>query len=479
MKESFWVVVVVSGLLGVGCAGRAYTPSGNALADVADAKLNPRVRIEAIPAAVRQSDGNESLMSATYLALDKIAWDPMEHPSLRSGAIRALFEAGGDTTLRAKDTARRLLPKERSREVVLTICEAASAGGWHEFEGAILRSYVRPVKGVEDKDRAERAALARLRPGMEVPRIAFDVFASGTVTEERLDAWDVVHRFDPTGTARRAWLTGFSREGDEIIAAMDAARRDLRAMPRSSKEVQWLLTIRQDPKSGSWWREATQAAALVPAGETLELRHAESLRWASRNQPAWLSKTRSDLIEELRGRLRGREFFSRTVETQDRRPRDRLEQIEPRLAWGDVLQALVLDSVIRSPGVPDALLRQAELDRKDSTTEYGGVIEAVGTAVKVVLHMPRPSERAGDSTFVASPEMIAASTYSLAHFHFHAQNWRQQEYAGPSPQDLEYAARYGRACVVLTAVREGELGVDYYQPEGVVVDLGTIRSGGN
>lgn len=100
-----------------------------------------------------------------------------------------------------------------------------------------------------------------------------------------------------------------------------------------------------------------------------------------------------------------------------------------------------------------------------------------GSEATAVLYAPRPGQRMGDERFVASDDMLAASDCAIAHYHFHAQRVRNKEYAGPSGGDLQYAARYGRSCLVLTSVGEGVLGVDYYQPNGVVIDLGEIRAG--
>ena len=56
-----------------------------------------------------------------------------------------------------------------------------------------------------------------------------------------------------------------------------------------------------------------------------------------------------------------------------------------------------------------------------------------------------------------------------------AQDPRNAEYAGPSPNDLAYAARYGRNCLVLTSVSVDAVDIDYYQPDSVTLDLGEIR----
>jgi hypothetical protein len=120
------------------------------------------------------------------------------------------------------------------------------------------------------------------------------------------------------------------------------------------------------------------------------------------------------------------------------------------------------------------------MDRRDTTTEYGGMLAARGLDQEwavPTLFPPRPGQREGDNKFIASDDMIRSSDRSLAHYHFHAQEERNAAYAGPSPGDLIYAARQGRNCLVLTSLGEGEMGVDYYQPDGIVVDLGRIRVG--
>ena len=40
---------------------------------------------------------------------------------------------------------------------------------------------------------------------------------------------------------------------------------------------------------------------------------------------------------------------------------------------------------------------------------------------------------------------------------------------------MNYAARYGRACLVFTSFDEDTLGVDLYQPDGVILDLGQLK----
>ena len=148
------------------------------------------------------------------------------------------------------------------------------------------------------------------------------------------------------------------------------------------------------------------------------------------------------------------------------------------MSWGDLLTVLVVDEALSDVGVRRALVGHADLDFKDKTTEYGGLLGFQADAKpRVVLFPPRPGQRQGDQKFIASDDMLAASDLALAHYHFHAQKRQNGDYAGPSEGDMVYAARYGRTCLVLTSLGERELAVDLYQPDGVILDLGDFSAG--
>ena len=89
----------------------------------------------------------------------------------------------------------------------------------------------------------------------------------------------------------------------------------------------------------------------------------------------------------------------------------------------------------------------------------------------------RTTERKDDRTFMAAEAMFKDSPRAIAHYHFHVQKPNNSDYAGPGRGDLEYATTHGRNCLVFTSVREGVMDVDYYQNNGVVIDLGEIAMG--
>jgi hypothetical protein len=115
------------------------------------------------------------------------------------------------------------------------------------------------------------------------------------------------------------------------------------------------------------------------------------------------------------------------------------------------------------------------LDRKDTTTEYGGVLEATeGDAHRVVLFRPRARDRLNDEMFVASTDMIRFSDRALGHYHLQVQDKRMSREAGPSDGDLVYASASGRTCLVFTSIGSDTLNADFYTPDGEIVDLGLL-----
>lgn len=204
-----------------------------------------------------------------------------------------------------------------------------------------------------------------------------------------------------------------------------------------------------------------------------EPRHGPVLGWVRSRYDATLTQEtpRAELVRLIEQRLTGRRFHERREGNVRVRYSESFTLAKDRLPNLDLLTLIVLDRVAREPEVVKELLRQAALDRKDPTTEYGGVLSERGAT----LFPPHAGERPGDHAFVASSTMMAASEDALAHYHFHAQAEENAEYAGPSAGDLDYARRMQRHCIVFTSVGRGRLDMDVYFPSGVVVGLGEVR----
>jgi hypothetical protein len=439
------------------------------------------VRIESMDIALREAGGDPAGRAGVVRALEQVAWDPTEVAPVRAAAVRSLINSGDpEVVARARAKAAEVLPRETSREVVLNLCEAAGQQRWTELTAPLVRSYSRFIPMVPaEADRSERAALLALHPGKSIEQIAFDTFLAATgpgSDRVRSDAWDLLARLDRDGSARRSMLAATPADDPDIRAIL-AAQRDLRAIPLTGHQIAWVRSLADPAKADNaqWWSQASSAIAGLPESQ-LALRHAEPLRFATESSSPYLRMSRADLLAEITRRLEPRDHVERTGDPQNVRPREAISQVSARLAWADLVAILILDDAVFAPGVADTLWQQAVLDRKDTTTEYGGLVRLSTAGPGFTMFPPRPGERQGDNRFIASPDLIARSDTAVAHYHFHAQTRRNHDVAGPSPGDFEYADRFGRSCLVFTTLDNGRLGVDYYQPGGVALDLGTIRA---
>jgi hypothetical protein len=472
--------------------------------EVAHARLEAlkELRAEAPTDAVRRT--------ATQRVYRDVAWTYGEPVGLRMAVLDAMITDPDPKSVdQAHETIKLMLPRERSLDVVAYLCRAAVDKGWTDCIPSLIRSYSRLPSQVgwvgvnEEKSRPERGAIEALSAGKPVDRVVFDAFLKPPDLAEtygldwaqrfRADAWDLLARLDTDGSMRVQMLAEVPEEGaDQLIKDIRRCVRELRAMPLTGDELKWLISLSDPKKPGNaaWWAEAAKAIASV--GEdgrrgVLHLRHAEAIRWTAVKHPQRLNATRQELLSELRAKIGRRTIHQRTAESGEYRVHETMDRWESRLRWGDLISLLAIDEAVREPGVASALLTQAELDRKDTTTEYGGALmlrsalpklsEAASKAPGEFIAMlfpPRAGQRQGDEKFIASDDMVGASDLALAHYHLHVQKTRNDEFAGPSPGDLIYAARAGRSCVVLTQVGTDRLDIDYYQPDGVVIDLGEL-----
>jgi hypothetical protein len=390
--------------------------------------------------------------------------------------------------------------------MVVDICAAiqsrAGDAAWKVQTAALVRSYARKVPLPADEDRPERIALLALHPGKDLAAIVFGVFVHPSengapavpddyAENARKSAWDLLGRIDPDGSRRTALAAG-EASGDPAIKEINRCSRELGVVPLTGSELTWMhgLMDGKDKRNDAWWSAAARAVSGLRAEQRagLRLRHVEPIRWAAANHSDWLARSREQLLSDLSGRLGPRRIWLKTegLGLMEEKSRETLRDWGAQLAWGDLVSILALDEVVHHRAVAAELFVQAEQDQADTSTEYGGVLWASdqgGAAVErdgafaLRPYQPRTTERRDDRTFIAPQEMFADSGRSLGHYHFHVQSPNSRDYAGPGRGDLEYAATHGRNCMVFTSVRPGVMDVDYYQSNGVVIDLGEITVG--
>ncbi|MCK4628972.1 MAG: HEAT repeat domain-containing protein, partial [Sedimentisphaerales bacterium] len=106
----------------------------------------------------------------------------------------------------------------------------------------------------------------------------------------------------------------------------------------------------------------------------------------------------------------------------------------------------------------------------DTTSETGGL--SFLEQDKIVFKKYEPGSRQGDNQYVESAQMVRDGVLCIARWHCHTDKWRSWELAGPGIDDLRYADWINCPVVVLTRLSEKKCNVDYFTPEGIVVDIG-------
>ncbi len=483
-----------------GCSASAPEVSADPIADLRNPNSTNGKRLAAVEAVWTQSKADPAKREAARQALKDVIWAVNNTSEVRALALTELYS---DETAEGQADNRQLskflLPKELSRTVVALICQETEKRQWKDMDAALVRAWSKPNKAVKDEDRAERTALMKLFPDKPVEAVVFDVFVNpppaeptyGMKWEDRIraDAWDLLARLDVDGSQRTMLLSSLQSAPDgsssETINQLRAAVRDLHAIPLTGNELRWLSSLRDPskPQNQQWWAEVTSVVASLDAEKTrrFALRHAEPFRWAARYKPEYLAASRDQLVAMIEQRLKGRELHRRTADTTEFKValKQNFEYWSDQLRYADLVTILVIDDAISSPAVRASLFAQAEVDQRDETTEYGGLVTADADGSWIAtMYPPRPSQRLADNKFVASEEMITRGDRSLAHYHYHVQRRKNEDYAGPSDGDLEYARINGRNCLVFTSINENTLNVDYYQPDGAIVDLGDVKKPG-
>ena len=472
---------------------------------LANTELAVSDRVEAVD-AIWQRRLNVSKSDARE-AMKNIVWSSRYPLGVRQRATELLLSDKDD--IDNADTRNSLalrLPTEASPDMIGYICQLAGERNWTEFAQPAIRSWSRRITGFGDDVRPERLLLEKLS-GKPATAAVFEFFATPVASGQKLTsadidraekarraAWEVLTRLDPTGKQRTALLASLSpaAAADPLIGDIRASAADLGCVPVTDSELQQLAAMRKfDDKADGvarrqWWVEATVAVAgLKPEQKIgLRLRHIEPIRWCAADRTQWMGKDRAGLLTLVAERLKGRTPYTRSgpsstaVITSD----ESLSNNGPGLLWGDCLAILTIDDALSTPGIGGSLWDQAERDIKDTSTEYGGLLETSGgghsQAFIVTLYPPRPTQRAGDQKFIASDDMMRAGTWALAHYHFHAQRSNNADYAGPGPGDEEFATEHGKNCLVFTPVKEGALDVDYFISGGIKLDLGVLNRDG-
>jgi hypothetical protein len=330
--------------------------------------------------------------------------------------------------------------------------------------------------------RPEYLALAKLHGEENVIDVVYAMMLESKGAGDqglRTRCWDLLHRLGQRQRLVQLLASSEVAQDDPMLLDLRAGATELGIVPRNREEILWLRKLRQ-PQASEFWSRAVQAVAqLTPQRRAeLELRDLPIIVSASLHDPDLLAMS----VEELHGRVeahgRTQRHHSQASSSEGAGDFSRQSLGEYRgrgeLTWGDLAAMLIAVRAVEVPQVVEHIFDYAERDRADESTEYGGVI-ALDAKDRFEIREFKPVYRDSDMKFIASQDMLDAAYTSIFHFHLHAQEYRNETYAGPGLGDQNYADNTRANCLVFTFLNKRTMNMDYYRHGRLVVDLGEIK----
>jgi len=448
-----------------GCAARV---SKDPLKEMTDRELDPMWRMD----AAQQAEAEFPDDPRRITALNKLVWDRGYPASERNYAIDQLLAIDEADFRKKLDGRILLIPYGEPLDHIYRVGKQRK---WPELTPMLVKRWAVPQHGEPDDGRKERGWIAELNPGRKVEDVVFDVFTSPTdqITDlQRIGAWALLNRI----ASKEQLIAALGRAPQDTVLVTDlkAAGSDLHTLPRHREGVKWLYALREPARAGYWQTAKASVAKLSAAQRSdIEMRHLAILPHLGADT---LAADRAVLFRELLTEVNRQQHYL-TSPAGGSMSRDYPQQLldsKDKVTWADLAAMKTLWRLVNEPAVKAQLFAQADRDRADRGAEHGGVLDVID-GTPVAKEYPPLLRVSHDRQFTPSEQMIQHCYTGLAHYHFHAQEKNNTEYAGPGAGDLATADRLDFNFLVFTSIDENRLNVDYYQPRGVVVDLGTIR----
>lgn len=341
----------------------------------------------------------------------------------------------------------------------------------------LVRSWAMPSVTVDDADRPERLAIEMiLRDSARrvLTRIVFDP-GSPQDAQTEVAAWSVLARIAPERWLRTHIDDAPSQGASVFVSMLKRFSPALDVLPADRAEVGQLLllSVTHDDQAVVAW-SSFRTSQDGEGSPSIALRHLPAIMHRDVTRDQW---SREEWQGHVKKRLVGRAHLTRGDGARDDavvniRP-ERLEDNAHRLGIADLLVLDQLLDAMDDPIVVRDFFQQAEADRIDTTTEYGGALVWEDSG-RLSYRPFSPLLRQHDQAYIASTPCMEATYLGLAHVHFHTQRFDNAAWAGPGMGDLDFADSQHVNCLVLTYIDKNTLNVDAYFPGRIVIDLGCV-----
>jgi uncharacterized protein YchJ len=421
--------------------------------------------------AARQATADNPSDPQRIAALQTLVWEFGHPQELRHYAIDQLIAYDEDAF---RQQMHRRIVQVNNWGTIEYLFKVAKDRGWGDsFTPTIVRQYARHVTGMKEEDRPEREILKEMHPDQTVEQTVFDVFVQSGKEDKiisQADAWDLLCRI----CTKQQVLDYLNQAPADtaMVTDLQTAANDLNIIAYNKEGSLWLSYLRKPQMRPYWNKLKDVVASLNPEQkQDLQLRHLAALLAAT---PAQLQSSRIDLLGSIIAYVNSQKHYLKSA-TYDGGSADHPQEFSrwaDKFTWPDLLVINQIITAMQSHTVTSNLFAWADQDKTDTSTEYGGTIRKDDGVYESKLYKPRI--RRHDRIFYPTPNMYDDLYTALAHYHFHAQNFHNEDYAGPGLGDLKFAKLNQFACLVFTFIDQNNMNVDYYQDDDIVVDLGMI-----
>ncbi|QQE12286.1 hypothetical protein JD969_02085 [Planctomycetota bacterium] len=460
-------------LIFTGCVTKPYADPISVMLDTSrpgSSRLKAMIQIE------EQQQQFTPQQSKRYIkSLNGLVWNDSHPLEIRQKATKTLLNINKQAFL---ETSNDLITIVDQWNMLNYLFELAIQENWKSYTIAATHSWARTSQLYSDDVRPERKLIETLNPDQQTEKVLLDIFLGNYKANSTNPTFNITQRHQIA-----AWivLTRIMSEQD-LYAALSESKRNsiiaddlftmkqyLSQLPKEREGLLWLnFILHQQTRLGNSdnFDDLLQFKPESSPKKELQVRHIPSVLHNVRTGP---------------NRAIPMSLVKQYVAKQQRYPRvdhphkdnETIDLQTQLISQADYIVLMHVIQTINTPLVRQTLFNQADDDILDNTTELGGVLTWDSNNQPIAQPFA-PEIKAHDRKFYASNQLIESMYTGLAHYHFHAQDHENATYAGPGKGDLSFANRLGTHAVVFTFIDKNTLNVDYYQPGGVVIDLGTI-----
>lgn len=409
--------------------------------------------------------------------LFRMLWVPGYTNEARKGALLRLWASDQEQTIRA---IRQQLPRLDNWTWLTELCLWIANENITELDEALISSWAVPNALFRSEyERPEYLALFQMHGNDVIVDLIFDSLVSSNIKWKqgfRTRCWELLHRLSQREKLIDLLENATIADDDLFLLDLRKSLNDLGIVPHRREEILWVREL-VTPEYELFWSEAKDSLGTLDESRrnSLEMRDVPMVVSIRRHTPKYLRFSNTQILDEIERKLRSkRHYFEREGGGTYSSTSELFRTHKESLTWGDAMAINTALTAMSVPEVRSHLFEYAKEDLQDESTEYGGVIALDKQGRFEILEF-KPKIRHHNRKFLASQEMFDAAYTALFHFHFHAQEYRNGDHAGPGMGDKNYANNTRANCLVLTFVNKDTMNVDYYRHSSVVVDLGTIE----